>query len=130
VNLLDENIVADEREKLLSSRIPFKQIGVEACEKGIKDEQILPFLLTLNNPTFFTQDQRFYRRHHCHDGYCIVLLDVKRYKVAGHIARFLRHSLFRTKKQRRGLVIHVSIEGISFWTKRSEKEIHAFWSDA
>jgi len=127
--LLDENIVADERDKLLRWRIPFKQIGVEVCEKGIKDEQIIPFLLTLTFPTFFTQDQRFYKKHLCHDGYSIVLLDVKRYKAAAYLRRFLQHPVFRAKKQRRGLVLRLSIEGISFWTKKSEKEIHTFWSD-
>jgi hypothetical protein len=60
VNLLDENIIDSQRRLLNSWRIPVRQIGYEVGRKGIKDREIIPFLHQLNQPTFFTRDDKNY----------------------------------------------------------------------
>lgn len=50
MNILDENILQDQRELLLNWQIPFRQIGYEVGRKGMKDDEIIPFLLTFPSP--------------------------------------------------------------------------------
>ena len=37
-----------------------RQIGVELGHKGMQDEEVIPFLLTLRRPTLFTRDLGLY----------------------------------------------------------------------
>ena len=60
MNILDEDIRADQRERLRQRRIAVRQIGYDIAQKGIKDQAILPFLHQLRRPTFFTRDRGFY----------------------------------------------------------------------
>ena len=76
MNILDENIIASQRQRLRSWRIPVRQIGVDIARKGLQDEEILPFLHHLRRPTFFTRDRGFYRREVCHRQYSLVCLEV------------------------------------------------------
>jgi hypothetical protein len=62
VNVLDENLLESQRLLLRSWGIPVRQIGVELGRKGMADEEIIPFLLTLPRPTFFTRDLGFAAR--------------------------------------------------------------------
>jgi len=57
------------------------------------DGEILPFLLTLSKPTFFTRDLGFARSEYCHDRRCLVILAVGQYEVA-HFSDIL-HSIPR-----------------------------------
>jgi len=59
MNILDENILESQRQLLIRWRIPFRQIGYEIGQKGMDDEEILPLLLTLRQPTFFHDGWRF-----------------------------------------------------------------------
>ena len=68
MNILDENILEDQRQLLLSWRVPFRQIGYEVGRKGMKDDEIIPFLLSLRNPTLFTVDRHFYKHTLCQRG--------------------------------------------------------------
>jgi hypothetical protein len=77
MNILDENIIASQRQRLRSWRIPVRQIGVDIARKGLQDEEILPFLHHLHRPTFFTRDRGFYRREVCHRQYGLVCLEVR-----------------------------------------------------
>jgi len=47
MNILDENINESQRQLLRSWRIRVRQIGVDVSHKGIQDDEIIPFLLTL-----------------------------------------------------------------------------------
>jgi hypothetical protein len=48
VNILDENIVATQRELLRSWKIHFRRIGGEVGRMGMKDrDEIIPLLHTL-----------------------------------------------------------------------------------
>ncbi len=116
MNVLDENIIAPERERLRTWRIHFWGIGEEVGRLGMKDrEEIIPLLHALRQPTFFTRDQGFYRPTLLHPGYCLVYLEVGVDETAEYIRRLLRHQTFRTRSQRMGKVIHVRHKGFSYW---------------
>jgi hypothetical protein len=116
VNILDENIIAPERERLRAWRIHFRRIGVEVGRFGIQDrEEIIPRLHHLRRPTFFTGDHDFYHPRLRHPGYRLVYLDVDFDETADFIRRFLRHPAFRTQAQRMGKVARVRHSGITYW---------------
>ena len=77
MNVLDENILADQRELLDCWGIAFRQIGHEVGRSGMTDEEIIPLLLSLRRPTLFTLDAGFYDRALAHDRYGLVCLDVR-----------------------------------------------------
>ncbi|RLC15346.1 MAG: hypothetical protein DRI57_12980 [Deltaproteobacteria bacterium] len=122
MNILDENILNDQRQLLRMQRITSRQIGDDAGRKGVQDEEIIPLLHSSDSPTFFTRDNDFYHRHLCHPRYCLVYLDVGRYEVAGFIRRLLCHREFDTKTKRIGKVIRVSHGGLAVWYLHAEKE--------
>lgn len=67
MNILDENTPKDQRELLERGRIHIRQIGFNVGRRGMKDEdEIIPFLLKQNRPTFFTRDDDFYKPRLCH----------------------------------------------------------------
>ena len=113
--VLDENLPAGQRELLRERRIRFRVIGVDIAPSGTKDENLIPFLHRLPNPTFFSLDRNFYRRDWIHSYYCLVWLDVRRREAADFIRRFLKHSMFDTQDKRSGTIIRVHAESIHFW---------------
>ena len=124
MNILDENIVATQRERLRSWKIHFRRIGGEVGRMGMKDrDEIIPLLHGLRWPTFFTRDHDFFKADLCHPGYCLVYLDVAFDEAADFIRRCLRHPAFRTRTHRMGKVVHVSHSGISYW-QVNIKETH------
>lgn len=128
MNLLDENVIDNQRRQLQSWRIPIHQIGHDVGRQGMKDQEIIPFLHQQKNSTFFTRDDDFYDRKLCHAGYCLVHLDVKKEEVAVFARRFLRHPAFKTKAERMGRVVRVSHVGLSVWNLHAEKEERLEWS--
>ena len=48
MNILDENIIASQRQLLRSWRIRVRQIGYDIAQKGISDEQIFAVILTVS----------------------------------------------------------------------------------
>lgn len=90
MNILDENILEDQRQLLLNWRVSFRQISYEVGWKGMKDDEIIPFLLTFRQPTLFTVDRDFYRRELCHAQYSLVYLDVAQSEAAAFMRRLLR----------------------------------------
>ncbi len=95
----------------------------------MKDESIIPFLLTLPHPTFFTLDWDYFRRDLCHSRYCLVVLDVGRDEVATFVRRLFRHPKFNTQAKRMGAVIRVSYVGLVAWHLHAEEEMHYDWTD-
>lgn len=61
MNVLDEDIVIGQCKLLVSWRIRFRQIGKGLGHKGMADRDVIPLLLTLGRPTFFTTDFDYYR---------------------------------------------------------------------
>jgi hypothetical protein len=126
--VLDENIVASQREQLRAWRLSFRQIGQEIGRKGLDDtEEILPLLHQLTSPTFFTRDADFYQRALRHPGYCLVILAVPRDHAARAIRRFRRHPRFDTRAKRMGCVVRVSTDGLAFWQWQIGEEQAAEW---
>lgn len=126
--LLDEMIVASQRQELLKWRSSVRQIGVDVGQPGMKDaDQILPLLHHHKNTTFFTSDGGFYDRKIIHGKYCIVVLHVDEFQVAKYIRDFLRIPDFRTKSKRMGHIFKISPELIRFWRLNADEEFRIFW---
>ena len=128
MNILDENILFRQRDRLKSWKVHFKQIGMEIGRSGMKDRNdIIPLLHTLRSPTFFSCDHGFYRAQLRHAGYCLVWLDVLDDEAAEYIRRLLRHPGFRTQAQRLGQVVRVRHSGVSSWPLHERKEQIVRW---
>ena len=128
MNVLDENIITPERERLRAWRVHFRRIGVEVGRFGIDDrEKIIPLLHSLRRPTFFTGDQGFYHPMLRPHGYCLVYLDVDFDETADFIRRFLRHPAFRTQAQRMGKVVRVRHSGVTYWQVGEQGERWIGW---
>ncbi|MBU0511935.1 MAG: hypothetical protein KKD28_09905 [Chloroflexi bacterium] len=129
MNVLDENILENQRQILQSQRIHVRQIGDDVGRKGMKDDKIISWLPTQRNPTFFTRDLGFHERKLCHARYCLVCLAVGRYEVATFVRRLLRHREFNTQARRMGTVIRVSRAGLKVWRLHIEKENILSWNN-
>ena len=127
MNVLDENVSRIQRQLLQNWHIPIRHIGYEIGRKGMKDDEIIPFLLTLQRPTFFTLDWDYFKRELCHARYCLVYLDVKRDEAAIFIRRLLRHQEFDTQAKRMGAVVRISYAGLYVWRLHAQKEAYLDW---
>ncbi len=127
MNILDENILKDQRELLQNWRIRIHQIGYDVGRKGMADEEIIPLLLELRRPTFFTLDFDFYRRDFCHGRYCLVCMDVGQDEAADFVRRLLRHQEFNTQTKRLGKIIHLSSTRLAVRQVHAEKENFFIW---
>ena len=127
MNILDENIIASQRQRLRSWRIRVQQIGVDIAHKGLQDEEIIPFLHHLRRPTFFTRDRGFYRRTVCHQQYGIVCLEVAPEEVAIFVRRVLRHPRLNTQAKRMGTVVRASHRGLGGWRLHAQEEEVILW---
>ena len=113
--VLDENLPADQRQLLRRWQIHFRVVGVDMGTSGDDDDNLLPVLNHLPQPTFATLDRNFFRYDWAHAGYCLAWLDVRRREAAEFIRRFLRHPVFDTQAKRMGIVARVHADGIQFW---------------
>ena len=127
MNILDENIIASQRQRIRSWRIPVRQIGVDIARKGLQDEEIIPFLHQRRRPTFFTRDRGFYRREVCHRQYGIVCLEVAPEEVAVFVRRVLRHPRLNTQAKRMGTVVRASHRGLGLWRLHAQEEEVILW---
>ena len=80
MNILDENIIDSQRQRLRHWRIAMRHMCYDVGRQGMKDQEILTLLHRLRRPTFFTRDEDFYARHLCHARYCLVYLEWPRTK--------------------------------------------------
>src|SRR4029434_5846995 len=127
MNILDENIIASQRQRLRSWRIRVRQIGVDIARKGLQDEEIIAFLHQLRRPTFFTRDRGFYRREVCTRHYGIVHLEAVPEEVAIFVRRVLRHPRLNTQATRLGTVVRASHEGLGLWRLHAQTEEVILW---
>ena len=104
-----------------------RQIGHDIGRKGMQDEEIIPFLQRLRQPTFVTLDAGFYERDLCHARYCLAYMSVKQPEVAISVRRLLRHPEFDTQAKRMGVVIRVSHVSLSVWRLQAQQEVHFGW---
>jgi hypothetical protein len=127
MNVLDENIVAQQCEKLRQWRIPFRQIGWHLSVHGTLDENLIPVLHELPQPTFFTHDNDFFEPSLCHPHYAIVYLNVGDTETAEFIRRFLRHPAFDTNAKRMGIVAVAQASGLQYWKRGKSTLQSANW---
>lgn len=112
MNVLDEDIPESQRRILRGWRIRARQIGKEVGRAGMEDEQILPLLLRLPRPTFFSRDHGFFRAANRHPRYCLVVLSVERAETASYVRRFLAHPAFDSWAKRMGAVVEAQASGL------------------
>lgn len=93
----------------------------------MKDDEIIALLHPLDRVTFFTLDGDFYDRRLCHDGYCLVHLDIEEEMVAEYIRRLLRHRALNSKAKRMGRVIRVLPTGLTVRRIHEEQEGRLSW---
>ncbi len=127
MNILDEQILENQRQLLRSWRVPVRQIGYDVGRKGLKDKEIIPLLLELRKPTFFTLDFDFFESRLCHARHAIVCMNVGKHEAALYIRRLLKHPGLDTVATRMGNVIRLSSMGIGVWKLHAEKEIFIDW---
>jgi hypothetical protein len=127
MNILDEQILENQRQLLRSWRIPVRQIGCDIGRKGLKDNEIIPLLLQFRKPTFFTLDFDFFESHLCHAKYAIVCMDIRKHEAAVFIRRLLRHPDFDTAAKRMGKLFRLSSLRIGVWRLHAEEEIFIDW---
>ena len=107
MNILDENIIENQRQLLRRWRIAVRHLGYDVGRQGMQDEEIIPFLHPLRRPTFFTRDLDFYASRLCHRRYCLEC---------------------NTVAKRMGAVIRVSHVGLSIWRLHAAQERHVEWA--
>lgn len=129
MNILDENILEDQRQLLRNWRVPLRQIGYEAGWKGMQDEEIISFLLSLRRPTLFTLDRDFYQRSLTHARYSLVYLDVRQSETAIFVRRVLRHRDLDTQAKRMGTVVRASHTRVAVWRPHADHEVYLRWAD-
>ena len=127
MNVLDENIPRSQRQLLEGWHVRVRQIGVNIGRSGMKDEEVISFLLRQRRATFFTRDEHFYDRRLCHANYGLVYLAVDKYESAILVRRLLRHPQFSVQAKRMGTVIRVSRVGLSVWDLHAEQERRVDW---
>src|SRR6266702_4349061 len=64
--VLDENLPAAQRQLLRKWRIRFRVIGVDVASWGTDDENLIPVLHCLPQPSFFSLDRDFFRPNLAH----------------------------------------------------------------
>ena len=127
MNVLDENVTRDQADLLTQWGIRFRSISRDFGCQGIQDDNILPFLLRLKQPTLLTRDADFFERRFIHARYCLAWFDMEPGQTAFFIRRFLSHPGFQTTAQRLGKVICVAPRGIEYWSKRVDRLTHVKW---
>jgi hypothetical protein len=127
--IIDESISEFEIWQLRRWGFRLRAIGPDLGNKSISDEDILPLLLRLKRPTFFTRDRDFWQQALCHHGYCLVYVDVleEEGEIAAHVRRFLRHRDFKVSAQRLGKVVHLYQRGIAFYQCSDAKPHRLKW---
>jgi hypothetical protein len=124
--VLDENIPEDQRLLLRGWRIRAYQVGRDVGRAGIKDEQIVPLLLKLRRPTFFTRDLGFFAAKLCHARYGMVCLAIEPDEAASFVRRVLRHRTCDTQAKRLGRVMRISQLGIRVFQLGGQEETIAW----
>jgi hypothetical protein len=127
VIVLDENVLASQRDALAARRIRLCQIGSDIGHKGMTDESILTLLRQIRRPTFCSRDKDFFDKSWRHESYCLAYFDLRPLDVAQYVRRLLRHPEFKTWSQRRGCVVRVSASGILTWRANASRAVRYRW---
>ncbi len=125
---LDHNIIKEQAELLKRRRIHFRQIGMEIGLPSWDDQQeILRYLHSVKQATFFTRDKDFFRYRLRHSNYCLVFIDAPEYETAVFISKFLRRPNFKTKAKRCGKIVKLSQRVVTWWDSGKPQRQHLIW---
>jgi hypothetical protein len=91
------------------------------------DDNIVPFLLRLKQPTLLTRDGDFFERRLVHPRYCLAWFDMDAGQTAFFIRRFPSHPRFRASAQRLGKVIRIAPRGVEYWWKKADQLMRICW---
>ena len=127
MNVLDENVTQDQADLLRQWGIRVRSISRDFRCQGMHDDNIVPFLVRLKQPTLLTRDGDFFERRLVHSRYCLAWFEVDASETAFFIRRFLSHPRFRTNAQRLGKVICIAPRGIEYWSKGAERLTQVRW---
>jgi hypothetical protein len=128
VIILDHNIPENQAQQLRLWKIHFRQIGFEVGRPEWDDQQeLLRYLHSTKQSTFFTRDVGFFRRRLCHPNYCIVVITAPVSETAAYIRRLLRNPRFRSRALRAGKVLKVSSRKILLWQGKSASLVGLAW---
>ncbi len=127
MNILDENIVTNERQKLDKKRIHTRKIGADLGRQGMADREVIALLHQFRAVTYFTRDIDYFQRRLCHPNYCLVWLNVEFDQTAETILGFLKHPMFRTWRQRRGTVVRAHPKGLLIWRWKRQVPEQIAW---
>lgn len=119
MNVLDENIIEEQRLLLRQWHVPVRHVGYDLWRAGVQDDEIITLLLQLPHPTFF--------RRWRHAQYCLVYLTVDEDQAATYIRRVLRHPQFNTIAKRMGLIMRVSPDQLTVWRLHADDEWIVSW---
>lgn len=72
--ILDENFRLEQQAVLSAWRIRARKIGKEVARFWTDDSDLIPLLLRLPKPTFFTHDEDFWRQSLWPPAYCLAWL--------------------------------------------------------
>lgn len=127
--LLDENIPLDQRDLLRAWGVRCRVIGQDIARLSIGDDDIIVLLRRLKQPTLFTRDKGFFKQTLCHPRYGLIWLDTAPEESAMFIRRVLRHTRFKTKAGRMGLVARVHHDGVNFWHRDRPESQRIVWEE-
>ena len=127
MSVLDENVPPSQRRLLHSWHVSVRHVGYGIGRKGLQDDEIIPFLLTLRRPTFFTLDAGFFKPRLCHERYGLVYMSVTQSEAAAFVRRLLRHPQFNTQAKRMGAVVRLSHASLSVWRLHAEEAAFVDW---
>ena len=127
MNVLDENFPNDQRRQLVQLGIHVRQIGDDVGVAGASDANIITLLQSLPQPTFFTQDQDFFKRRLCHRRYCLIWLDVHKDLLALYVRLILKHQRLRNWRLRSATVVRAHSAGLEIWRPNSSRCEHNEW---
>ena len=108
-------------------RVRVRQIGYDIGHTGIKDQEIITLLHSLDKTTFFTRDRDFFDSSLRHANHCLVNLNVDKQDTAVFIRRALRHPALNTDAKPMGKVIRVTGERLYVWSLRAEEQEKLTW---
>jgi hypothetical protein len=126
--VLDENILADQRELLRRWRLRCRQIGRDLGRPGLPDAEVVALLHRQGGATFFTRDLRLARPQMCDRRSCLVTLDVGQHETAWFVREVMRHPALRVRARRLGTVVRASHGGLRIWRVGSVDAQAVPWS--
>ena len=112
MNILDENIIASQRQRMRSWRVRVRQVGVDIARKGLQDEEIPPIFASPASADLLHAGSWFLSAGGLPPAVRYCLPGGSAEKVAIFVRRVLRHRRLNTQAKRLGTVMRVSHRGL------------------